>query len=112
MIQAQRLFVRTVTGVVRDTILGRFQMYALSTREKYEAFNKARNLKLPAQEWLGYDPEKGDIHGYTFEQMREFAGTLIKECMKVAKYHTPDTEECEYTWLIHEKIKQHFGVEE
>jgi len=29
-------------------------------------------IKLPAQEWLGYDPEKGDLHGYTFEQMREF----------------------------------------
>jgi hypothetical protein len=37
-------------------------------------------IKLPAQEWLGYDPEKGDIHGYTFEQMREFAELIVQEC--------------------------------
>jgi hypothetical protein len=37
-------------------------------------------IKLPAQEWLGYDPEKGDIHGYTFEQMRDFAQLIIQEC--------------------------------
>ena len=38
-------------------------------------------IKLPAQEWLGYDPERGDIHGYTFEQMREFAQSIIQECL-------------------------------
>jgi hypothetical protein len=38
-------------------------------------------IKLPAQEWLGYDPEKGDIHGYTFEQMRDFAQLIIQECI-------------------------------
>jgi hypothetical protein len=41
-----------------------------------------------------------------------FAELLIKECMDVAKYHTPDTEECEHTWLIHDKIQKYFGVEE
>jgi hypothetical protein len=41
-----------------------------------------------------------------------FAELIVKKCMDVAKYHTPDTEECEYTWLIHDKIKQYFGVEE
>jgi hypothetical protein len=42
----------------------------------------------------------------------KFAELIVKKCMDIAKYHTPDTEECEYTWLIHDKIKQHFGVEE
>lgn len=42
----------------------------------------------------------------------KFTELIVKECMDVAKDHTPDTEECEYTWLIHDKIKQHFGVEE
>jgi hypothetical protein len=42
----------------------------------------------------------------------KLAELIIKKCMDVAKYHTPDTEECEYTWLIHDKIKQYFGVEE
>jgi hypothetical protein len=42
----------------------------------------------------------------------KLAELIVKKCMDVAKYHTPDTEECEYTWLIHDKIKEHFGVEE
>jgi len=44
--------------------------------------------------------------------LEKFAEMIVKKCMDVAKYHTPDTEECEYTWLIHDKIKEHFGVEE
>jgi len=44
--------------------------------------------------------------------MEKFVELIVKKCMDVAKYHTPDTEESEYTWLIHDKIKQHFGVEE
>ena len=43
---------------------------------------------------------------------QKFAELIVKKCMAVAKYHTPDIEECEHTWLIHDKIKQHFGVEE
>jgi hypothetical protein len=47
------------------------------------------------------------------EQIFEkFAELIVKKCMDIAKYHTPDTEECEYTWLIHDKIQEHFGVEE
>ena len=42
----------------------------------------------------------------------KFAELIVKKCMDVAKYHTPDTEECEYTWLIHDKIKKYFGVKE
>ena len=42
----------------------------------------------------------------------KFAELIVKKCMDVAKDHTPETEECEYTWLIHDKIKEHFGVEE
>ncbi len=48
---------------------------------------------------LHFDPEK-------------FAQLIVKKCMDVAKYHTPDTEECEHTWLIHDKIQKYFGVEE
>ena len=51
-----------------------------------------------------------------FEQLSKlkakFAELIVKECMDVAHRHTPETEECEYSWLIHDKIKQHFGVEE
>ena len=46
------------------------------------------------------------------EYHQKFAELIVKKCMDVAKYYTPDTEECEYTWLIHDKIKKHFGVEE
>ena len=70
-------------------------------------------IKLPDQEWLGYDPERGDIHGYTFEQMQEFAELIILECAKVC-----DSIDVEYegedvlaTWCA-DAIKKHFGVEE
>ena len=44
--------------------------------------------------------------------MDKFAELIVRECMDVAWRHTPETEECEYSWLIHNKIKEHFGVEE
>ena len=54
-------------------------------------------IKLPAQEWLGYDPERGDLYGYTFEQMREFAALVAEqereECAKVADRQNGDDEE-------------------
>ena len=64
-------------------------------------------IKLPAQEWLGYDPEKGDLHGYTFEQMREFAELIVHECAKVADI--ADENKCEW---IGGNILTHFGVKE
>lgn len=77
-------------------------------------------IRLPAQEWLGYDPEKGDIHGYTFEQMREFTESIIQQCIdlvdkvyheetgmgnKLGRRHTPYQE-------IVNAIEDHFGIEE
>ena len=44
--------------------------------------------------------------------MSKFAELIVKECMDVAYDHTPNSEECEYKRLVHDKIKQHFGVEE
>ena len=38
------------------------------------------DLKLPAQEWLGYDPERGDLHGYTSEQMRTALAAEREQC--------------------------------
>ena len=60
-------------------------------------------IKLPAQQWLGYDPEKGDLHGYTFEQMREFAELIVKECMTNLYLNGYDDA------MI--QIQKHFGVE-
>jgi hypothetical protein len=54
----------------------------------------------------------GDGVVYDNFDPKKFAELIVKKCMDVAKYHTPDTEECEYTWLVHDKIKKHFGVEE
>jgi len=79
-------------------------------------------IKLPAQEWLGYDPERGDLHGYTFEQMREFAQLIVKECIrKIETYQIPVGNSaagemaCEWTYdalkEIRDEIKEHFGVE-
>jgi len=61
-------------------------------------------IKLPAQEWLGYDPERGDLHGYTFEQMREFAQLIVKECAKIADQAEP--------YKATDLILKHFGVEQ
>jgi hypothetical protein len=44
--------------------------------------------------------------------MEKFAELIVKECMDVAYDNTPNSEECEYKRLIHNKIKEHFGVEE
>ena len=45
------------------------------------------------------------------EQIFEkFAELIVRECAKVAWYHTPDTEELEYSHLIEDKILEHFGV--
>lgn len=48
-------------------------------------------IKLPAQEWLGYDPERGNLHGYTFEQMREFAKSIIEDCVAAAEEAQADS---------------------
>ena len=63
-------------------------------------------IKLPAQEWLGYDPERGNIHGYTFEQMREFAELIVRGCYEWAKENGGLSSEYDY-----DALKEHFGVE-
>lgn len=49
-------------------------------------------------------PERFDV--------AKFAELMVKECAYIAMINTPDTEECEYTHLVSEAIKEHFGVEE
>lgn len=66
-------------------------------------------IKLPPQEWLGYDPEKGDIHGYTFEQMREFAKVIVREC--AAYISVLDAEPVSHKSAAR-MLMNHFGVEE
>jgi hypothetical protein len=63
-------------------------------------------IKLPAQEWLGYDPERGDLHGYTVEQMREFAEQIVLECCQMMV----DLEGKYPANLTVREIKQHFGI--
>ena len=48
--------------------------------------------------------------GWLFDK-EKFAELIVRECAKVAWYHTPDTEELEYSHLIEDKILKHFGVE-
>jgi hypothetical protein len=77
-------------------------------------------IKLPAQEWLGYDPERGDIHGYTSEQMRKFAELIVKECYEscrsqVLDKETADTNELTYNDAVGDcaiGLLQHFGMME
>jgi hypothetical protein len=71
---------------------------------------RIKELREQAMEWVPnqVDPDTK----IRLLNAEKFAELIVKKCMDVAKYHTPDTEECEYTWLIHDKIKEHFGVEE
>jgi hypothetical protein len=89
-------------------------------------------IKLPAQEWLGYDPDRGDIHGYTFEQMREFAELIVRECAGLCDqaaeenartfYTVKETQEVGPALVakgsqvqaekLSRQIRQHFGVKE
>ena len=57
-----------------------------------------------------YD-EAGCYIGNRFDP-EKFAELIVKECAKVAWYHTPDWEQLEYGHLIEDKILKHFGVEE
>ncbi len=59
-----------------------------------------------------YNPDTGITHYREFFDHEKFAELIVKECAEVAQMNTPDTEECEYTHLISEKIKEHFGIEE
>lgn len=77
-------------------------------------------IKLPPQDWLGYDPERGDIHGYTFEQMREFADLIIRECVSTLHdmhlWQSVNNQNYPSAWHDAvdqgiDAIKQHFGVD-
>ena len=57
-----------------------------------------------------YNPDTGITHYREFFDHEKFAELIVKECAKVAWYHTPDTEELEYSHLIEDKILEHFGV--
>jgi hypothetical protein len=91
------------------------------------------NYKLPAQEWLGYDPERGDIYGYTLDQIKEFADSIVRECALVAadrikefadsivqeavnvvnsRYMGDNNREDMEVRRCVEDLKKHFGVEE
>ena len=63
-------------------------------------------IKELAEQCWDKRPE-GQLH---FDN-EKFAELIVKKCMDIAKWYTPDTEECEYTWLIHDKIEKYFGVE-
>jgi hypothetical protein len=60
----------------------------------------------------GLDDADFPIENWDNVPLAKFAELIVKECADVAKWWTPETEECEYSWLIHNKIKQHFGVKE
>jgi hypothetical protein len=66
-----------------------------------------QRIKLPDQEWLGYDPERGDMHGYTFDQMKNFAELIVRECASIYEGVYTDQQRPE---RIDTRIKEHFGL--
>ena len=73
-----------------------------------------RIKKLLNEATSGHEQEhdRSKVMTVSDKEMDKFAELIVQKCMDIAKYHTPDTEECEYTWLIHDKIQEYFGVEE
>ena len=71
-------------------------------------------IKELADQATDYADEQTKLHGvgYVITFKEKFAELIVRECAKVAWYHTPDTEELEYSHLIEDKILKHFGVEE
>jgi hypothetical protein len=67
-------------------------------------------IKLPAQEWLGYDPDRGDMHGYTFGQMREFSESIVYECIDLVLGSS--LREDDMAAIIANKLKKYYGVAE
>jgi len=86
--------------------------YSIGTQEKYDEFVKGRNESLGNMRIKEIALQAGGSHYPTVggKTLEKFAELLIRECVEVAQMNTPDTEECEYTHLISEKIKEHFGV--
>lgn len=50
--------------------------------------------------------------GSAWEWEMKFAELIVEECAKVAWRNTPDYEELDYSHLISNKIKEHFGISE
>jgi hypothetical protein len=73
-----------------------------------------RIRQLAEQAFFDESTSRPSTKMYTFSEhkMEKFAELIVKECMDIAYDHTPNSEECEYKRLIHNKIKEHFGVEE
>ena len=76
-----------------------------------ELFKRAGG-KTSARNLMSNPVQVVETHELWDDHIEKFAELIVRECMDVAKYHTPDTEECEYTWLIHNNIAKYFGVEE
>lgn len=60
---------------------------------------------------------RSDNSSMLFENYRKrysekLAELIVRECAKVAWYHTPDYEELEYSHLIKNEILKRFGIEE
>ena len=52
---------------------------------------------------------QGYTSSYANFDREKFAELIVKECAKVAWYHTPDTEELEYSHLLEDKSVKHVG---
>jgi hypothetical protein len=63
---------------------------------------------------MQHDPVRPEGSGWIIDQetLDKFAELIVSECMKVAHYHTPDTDDLDYGWLIRNEIANHFGIPE
>jgi len=63
-------------------------------------------------EQAGYTKDMFGVGHWDMPECKKLAELIVVECAKVAWYHTPATEELEYSHLIEDEILKHFGVKE
>ena len=82
--------------------------------ERLRMNERIKKLAEQAKIEFTYDPTETPMRAFVEaweDDLEKFAELIVKECAKVAWYHTPDTEELEYSHLIEDEILKHFGVE-
>lgn len=53
-------------------------------------------LQLPAAPWLGHDPERGDLHGFSHEEVRALIAEAREKLLAALRTHICDPRGIEY----------------
>jgi len=83
--------------------------YSISTKEKYEAFVKARNYSY-IKSLISQVGTDSSGKWMSVDDVEELVNLVVRKCAEFANEHNSEVEDV--TLGIGKAIKQHFGVEE